>query len=118
MAAAPEDLVTFLEKIYDQTRSAWTVRRHVSSVAYFYAVHGEASPTGSPVVDRFVRRIRDPSVPKVRPLTREILHRLNRYLYDGQNKTLRQWRNIWRINVAFRARLRWEEICCLKVGPT
>jgi hypothetical protein len=55
-----------------------------------------------------------PSVRRAKPMTREILAKINHFILSG-SRTLRQWRTAWRVNLAFFCLLRWDDVCRLEV---
>ncbi len=57
------------------------------------------------------------AVRQAKPITQELLSRLNT-LVAPTVATLRIWRTVWRVNVAFYCLLRWDDICRLQVPPS
>ncbi len=55
-----------------------------------------------------------PPVRRAKPLSRQDLKKLNEFLLSGP-RTLRQWRTIWRVNLAFFCLLRWDDVRRLEV---
>jgi hypothetical protein len=60
------------------------------------------------------RLTENPHVQRAKPLTKDVLAKLNTYLLEAP-RTLRQWRTIWRVNLAFMCLLRWDDVCRLQV---
>jgi hypothetical protein len=48
-------------------------------------------------------------------MTKEVLASLIEYLY-AEPRSLRVWRTVWRVNLAFYALLRWDDVCRLQVN--
>lgn len=61
------------------------------------------------------RLILDPAVKRAKPLTRDILDKLNIYLAAG-GCTYREWRTIWRVNIMFHCLLCFDDVCRLQVN--
>ncbi len=55
-----------------------------------------------------------PTTRQAKPVTKDLLRRMNSPLAIGP-ATLRVWRTVWRINLAFYGLLRWDDVCRLKV---
>jgi hypothetical protein len=55
-----------------------------------------------------------PPVQRAKPLSRQDLKKLNDFLLSGP-RTLRQWRTVWRVNLAFFCLLRWDDVRRLEV---
>jgi len=51
---------------------------------------------------------------RAKPMSLAVLFRLNAFLYT-EDRTLRIWRTIWRINLMYRALLRWDGVVRLQV---
>jgi len=115
-----EDLAGYLQSVYRRRRSESNVTQHMSAVSHFYRMKGLASPSHGEPVKMFMRGLKRASlearveVKRAKPMTREVLHRLNVYL-EQPGRTLREWRTIWRINVMFVLMLRWDDLCRLQV---
>jgi len=111
-------LVGFLQSVHQRSRSLSNVTQCMSAVAYYYRLRGLPSPSDNSLVGMYLRGVKRKSLenqPKrAVPMTRQILARLNAYLYSG-DRSLRIWRTIWRINLMFRCLLRWDDVYRLKV---
>ena len=112
--------MAFLQRCYDETHSVSAVYLRLSSVSYFYRLKGLVSPSSSPSVLMYLKGLKrrhiEVSAPvrRAKPLTKDLLHRLTSYLLARQG-TLREWRTVWRINLAFSCLLRWDDVMRLKV---
>ena len=99
------------------------VYQRLSSVSYFYRLKGLVSPSTGPSVGMYLKGLKRRQlasgmlVRRARPLTKTQLRLLNEYLTSG-DRSLREWRTIWRINLAFYCLLRWDDVCRLKVSFT
>jgi hypothetical protein len=58
----------------------------------------------------------NPPVQRAKILTKEDLCRVNDFLLSRENPSLRQWRTVWRMNLAFMCLLRWDDVCRLRVS--
>lgn len=120
-AGSPEDLMAFLQRSYEETNSLSVVYLRLSTVSYFYRLKSLASPSSDPSVQMYMKGLKRRHVElgtqtrRAKPLTKEILHQLNDYL-SSRVSTLREWRTIWRINLAFYGLLRWDDVMRLKVS--
>ncbi len=78
------------------------------------------SPTLEPIVGMYIRGLKREETLRARPprqskpMTKEVLALMIQYLYE-KPRSLRVWRTVWRVNVAFYALLRWDDICRLNV---
>jgi len=92
----------------------------MSAIAHYYRLKSLASPTDSPLVTMYLKAVKRQHLsnqPKrAVPMTLQVLFRLNAYLYSD-DRSLRIWRTIWRINLMFRCLLRWDDVYRLKVFP-
>lgn len=121
--ASPEDVLGYLHSLSRRLRGCTqaTVYLHLSAIAYFYRLKQLPSPTLSPIVTMFMKSLKRRELqackrPKqASPMTREILRQLNS-LVRKPRCSLRIWRNVWRINVAFYGLLRWDDVRRLKVS--
>jgi hypothetical protein len=117
------DVIAYLQTIYDRNQSLSSVYQHLSAIAYFHRLRSLASPTLDPMVAMFMRGLKrksledKPGIQRARPLTKGILKALNKYILEAP-RTLRQWRTVWRMNLAFMCLLRWDDVCRLKVCKT
>jgi len=120
-SCTPSDLLGYLNSVYRRNRSVSSAYQNLSSIAYFYRLRGLVSPTVDPIVTMFMKSLKrralenNPGVRRARPMTKDILTTLNTFLFSAY-RTLRQWRTIWRINLAFYCLLRWDDVCRLKVS--
>jgi len=91
-ACTPQDLVGFLQHLYDLTRSMNSVQQSLSSIAHHYRVRGIPSPSEHTVVTLFMkgikRRTLDRQPRRAVPMTVAVLSRLNAYLYSGLSACL------------------------------
>jgi len=119
--ATPEDLIAFLQHIYDRSRSVSAVYQHLSSVSFFYRLRGLESPSYSPLVGMYLKGLKRQHLTitgpasRAKPMTVEILKKLYNYLNESP-RSLRIWRTIWRIHLAFFCLLRWDDVCRLTVS--
>jgi len=86
-ACTAQDLVGFLQHMFNLTKSFNAVQQSLSSVAHHYRVRGIPSPTEHSVVTLFMKGIRrrtlDRQPRRALPMTVEVLSRLNAFLYAG-----------------------------------
>lgn len=107
--------------IYDWNRSVSSVYQHLSSMSYFYRLRGLESPSYSPLVAMFLKGLKRQHLTisgpasRAKPMTVEILKKLYDYLNESP-RSLRIWRTIWRIHLAFYCLLRWDDVCRLTVS--
>lgn len=112
--------MAYLQRCYDETHSVPVVYQRLSSVSYFYRLKGLVSPSFSASVQMYMKGLRrcqlerSAQVRRAKPLTKSVLHQLNQYLQAGP-RTLRDWRTVWRINLAFYGLLCWDDVMRLKV---
>jgi hypothetical protein len=94
---------------------------HTSAIAYKYRLKRLASPTNDPLVGMYLKGLRrgeknaQKKSKQAKPVTQDLLRRLNDFIYRGE-PSLRMWRSVWRINVAFYCLLRWDDLKRLKVN--
>ncbi len=118
--ATSDDILGYLETFRARQCSTSTIHQHLSAIAYMYRLKSLPSPTLEPVVSMYIRGLKREEVTRgkkhrqAKPMTKEILSSLIRYLYE-KPRPLRVWRTVWRVNVAFYALLRWDDICRLQV---
>ena len=119
-AASTDDLLAFLQSEYTKSSSGAVVYQRMSSVSYFYRLKGLESPSHNPLVQMYLKGLKRRQlhlggpVHRAKPLTKDQLAQLNDYLISGE-RSLREWRTIWRINLAFYCLLRWDDVCRLLV---
>ncbi len=117
--AAPSDVIGYLQNVYSRRNSASSVHQHLAAIAYNYRLRSLPSPSGDPLVAMFMRGLKRNGVAKkirqAKPMTKEILKKLNDFLLSAP-RSLRYWRTIWRINLAFMCLLRWDDVCRLRVS--
>ena len=96
---------------------------HTSAIAFHYRLKRLPSPTLDPLIGMYMRGVRraeknaQKSSKRAKPVTQELLRRLNEFIYNGK-PTLRMWRTVWRMNVAFYCLLRWDDVKRLEVSLT
>ncbi len=112
--------MAFLQNCFEQTHSLPVVYARLSAVSYFYRLRGLASPSVGPTFQMYMKGLKrrqienSAQVRRAKPLTKTLLHRLNEYL-GARDPSLREWRTIWRVNLAFYGLLRWDDVSRLKV---
>jgi hypothetical protein len=120
MKGKADDLIGFLESPANSKLSVSRLYQYSSAIAFFYRLNGQPSPTNDPLVSMYLKgRLRKEkekgkTCKRAKPMTQAILRKLNRYVYD-QTPSLRVWRTVWRVNVAFYGLLRWDDLRRLKV---
>lgn len=113
--------MAFLQHCYDETQSLPVVYQRLSSFSYFYRLKGLASPSAHPSVLMYMKGLKrcqaekNSQVRRAKPLTKIVLRQMNEYLWSG-SRTLREWRTVWRVNLAFYGLLRWDDVKRLKVS--
>ncbi len=118
--ASTDDLLAFLQSEYSKSSSVAVVYQRMSSVSYFYRLKGLESPSNNPLVQMYLKGLKRRQldiggpVHRAKPLTKGQLSQLNGYLLSGE-RSLREWRTILRINLAFYCLLRWDDVCRLLV---
>jgi len=71
-----EDLIGFLQSVYDRTLSFSSCYQHLSAVAHYYRLRGLVSPSSGPVVRMYMRGLKRKSladlasVKRAKPLSR------------------------------------------------
>ena len=112
--------MAFLQNCYEQTHSLPVVYSRLSAVSYFYRLKGLVSPSANCSVQMYLKGLKrrqvelHTQVRRAKPLTKTHLRLLNEYLW-AHERSLREWRTIWRINLAFYSLLRWDDVMRLKV---
>ncbi len=119
--ATSDDVIGYLDTFRAREISSSTIQQHLSAIAYMYRLKRLPSPTMDPIVGMYVRGLKRNEVAQgkprrqAKPITKDVLNTLIEYLYSG-TRSLRIWRTVWRVNVAFYALLRWDDICRLRVS--
>jgi hypothetical protein len=117
--AAPSDVIGYLQSIYSCRNSLSAVHQHLVAIAYNYRLRSLPSPSADPLVAMFMRDLKrrgiSTQVRQAKPMTKDLLKKLNDYILSGP-RTLRQWRSVWRINLAFMCLLRWDDVRRLRVS--
>lgn len=114
----PKDLLAFLHNCYKTLSSLPGVYIALNAVRYFYRLKGVAQISVGPLLKMFLKglkRCHFEVATGTKPLTKTILDQLNDYLCDRQTPLLREFRTIWRINLAFYGVLHWKQVMGLKV---
>ncbi len=137
--ASPADLTGYIQSVFDRNGSMSCAYQHLSAVAYFYRLKSLRSPSEDPFVLMYMKgnfvanlSLKDndfflkflglkrhaletgPETRVARPMTRDIMAKINDFIFAAP-RTLRQWRTVWRINLAFFCLLRWDDVCRLQV---
>lgn len=118
--ATSEDLLAFLQSEYSKNPSLAVVYQRMSTVSYFYRLRGLVSPSTGPTVAMYLRGLKrrllesGTDTRRAKPLLKDDLKLLNDHLHS-ESRSLRTWRTVWRINLAFYCLLRWDDVCRLKV---
>jgi len=75
-SCSPEDLIGFLQSVYDRTLSFSSCYQHLSAVAHYYRLRGLVSPSTGPVVSMYMRGLKrkcladQASIKRAKPLSR------------------------------------------------
>ncbi len=56
--ASKDDLIAYLQKVYNESQSVSTVYQHLSSVSYFYRLKGLDSPCVSPFISMYMKGLK------------------------------------------------------------
>ncbi len=119
--ATGDDVLGYLETFRSRKCSTSTIHQHLSAIAYMYRLKRLPSPTLEPIVGMYIRGLKREEQARAKaprqskPMTKEVLASMIQYLYE-KPRSLRIWRTVWRVNVAFYALLRWDDICRLNVS--
>ncbi len=119
------DIVGYLSSLEQRQCSYSSVYTHLSSISYHFRLEDLPSPTSGPLVSMYLKGLKRKNVEKrlvtrrAKPLTKEILKKMIDLLYSREKEhSLRVWRTVWRVNLAFYALLRWDDVCRLRVSLT